>query len=104
MADPVEHGMKDDSDYGAAGWAAVQAAQWLEAKQQFEAALQEADTPAARDGLGLTLWWLNDIHAAHNQRTIAYLGYKNAANIGALPCWRCGWPASRFFSAPTPAR
>jgi ATP/maltotriose-dependent transcriptional regulator MalT len=54
----------------------LQTAHWLEAKQQFEAALQEADMPEARDGLGLTLWWLNDIRAAHEQRAAAYLGYK----------------------------
>jgi len=68
--------MNDMVDHVAAGWAALQAAQWPAAKQQFEAALQEADTPSARDGLGLTLWWLNDIRAAHEQRTAAYLGYK----------------------------
>jgi DNA-binding CsgD family transcriptional regulator len=68
--------MNDEIDHIAAGWAALQTAHWLEAKQQFEAALQEADMPEARDGLGLTLWWLNDIRAAHEQRAAAYLGYK----------------------------
>ena len=68
--------MNDEIDHVAAGWVALQAARWLEAKQQFETALQQADTPEARDGLGLTLWWLNDIRAAHEQRTAAYLGYK----------------------------
>ena len=76
MANQVGRRMKDEPDYIAAGWSALQAAHWLEAKQQFEAALQQGDTPEARDGLGLTLWWLNDIRAAHEQRTAAYLGYK----------------------------
>jgi ATP/maltotriose-dependent transcriptional regulator MalT len=59
-----------------AGKSALAAANWPEAKRQFENALREADTPEARDGLGLALWWLNDISASHEQRTLAYLGYK----------------------------
>ena len=76
MADQVGREMKDEPDYIAAGWAALQTADWLSAKQHFEAALQESDTPAAHDGLGQTLWWLNEIRAAHEQRAAAYLGYK----------------------------
>src|ERR1043165_3106799 len=64
------------SDFIAEGYAALAGAKWKEAKKQFEAALKEADTPEAHDGLGLALWWLNEISASHEQRTQAYLGYK----------------------------
>ena len=36
--------------------------------------------PEARDGLGLALWWLNDIRASHEQRATAYVGYKKQRN------------------------
>ena len=64
-----------------AGQSALKNANWLEARKQFEIALRESDTPEARDGLGLTLWWLNDIPASHEQRTLAYLGYKSNGNL-----------------------
>lgn len=63
------------------GYSALAHAQWVEAKQQFEAALKETDAPEARDGLGLALWWLNDIRGAHEQRTLAYRGYKSNGNL-----------------------
>ncbi len=58
--------------------AALGAADWRQAQALFEQALRLADTPAAHDGLGLALWWLNEIEPAHQQRTQAYLGYKAA--------------------------
>ncbi len=51
-------------------------AKWEEAKKHFESALLDSDSPEARDGLGLALWWLNDISGSHEERTKAYLGYK----------------------------
>ena len=67
---PNEH-----SDSLLAGKSALAKADWREAKKQFEVALQESDSAEARDGLGLALWWLNDISASHEQRTLAYLAY-----------------------------
>jgi ATP/maltotriose-dependent transcriptional regulator MalT len=67
-------------DHIAAGQAALKAANWLEARQQFEAALKSVDSPEAHDGLGLTLWWLNDIGASHEQRAAAYVSYKQRQN------------------------
>lgn len=63
------------------GQSALANAKWEEAKKQFESALLESDSPEARDGLGLALWWLNDISGSHDQRTQAYLGYKANGNI-----------------------
>lgn len=56
-------------------------ANWPEAKKQFEIVLQESDSPEAHDGLGLALWWLNDISASHEQRNLAYLGFKARGNL-----------------------
>jgi ATP/maltotriose-dependent transcriptional regulator MalT len=70
--------------------AALHAAQWQQAKALFEAALAERDTPDAHDGLGLALWWLNEVSAAHEQRTLAYLGYKqrgDAPRAALLAAW-----------------
>ena len=73
--------MDISSNYVSAGQSALQNANWLEAKKQFELALKESDSPEARDGLGLALWWLNDISASHEQRTLAYLGYKTNGDL-----------------------
>lgn len=66
----------DASPELAQGTAALARAQWLEARTAFEAALAQADTPEAHDGLGIALWWLNEIRASHEQRAAAYLAYK----------------------------
>lgn len=58
------------------GYAALRQADWLNAKQCFEQALLEGETPEAYDGLGITCWWLNEIREAHQHRTVAYNGYK----------------------------
>src|SRR5215510_15341891 len=63
------------------GQLALENAKWEEAKKQFENALKESDSPEVHDGLGLALWWLNDISASHEQRTLAYLGYKSSGNL-----------------------
>lgn len=69
------------SGYVSKGQSALANAKWEEAKGQFESALLESDSPEARDGLGLALWWLNDISGSHEQRTQAYLGYKANGNL-----------------------
>lgn len=70
----------------------LRAARWRQAKALFEAALAQDDEPAARDGLGLALWWLNDVSAAHEQRTLAYLGYKRRGNARRA-AWLAAWLA-----------
>jgi DNA-binding NarL/FixJ family response regulator len=74
----------------AAGNAALQRADWSTAQAEFELAIRSSDSPEARDGLGLALWWLNEIDAAHRQRALAYSGYKERGEWGAaarLACW-----------------
>jgi predicted negative regulator of RcsB-dependent stress response len=66
--------------YIAAGQAALTAGDWHGARVAYEASLSEQDSPEARDGLGIALWWLNDIARAHEQKMAAYLGYKQHGN------------------------
>lgn len=69
--------MPDDAaHYLATGQAALANAQWAAAKAAFESALALDDTPEAHDGLGLALWWLNEVSAAHEHRAAAYTAYK----------------------------
>jgi uncharacterized protein HemY len=53
--------MKCTRDPIAAGQVALKAADWHQARACFEAALNERASPEAHDGLGLALWWLNQI-------------------------------------------
>ena len=78
------------SDSLTAAVQAMRAADWDTARNHYESALRQNDSPEARDGLGLALWWLNDIPAAHQQRTLAYNGYKARGDNGRaamLACW-----------------
>lgn len=69
------------TDYVAAGQAALRQADWPTAKRLFSLALQDAHSADAADGLGLALWWLNEVSAAHEQRTQAYLAYKARGDL-----------------------
>lgn len=82
--------MDSEHDLVAAGQAALNTADWLSARACFEVALQRRETPEAHDGLGLALWWLNEIPAAHQHRSTAYLGYKRRGDLrqaAALAAW-----------------
>jgi len=49
-----------------------------------------AITPETFDGLGIALWWLNQIDAAHEQRIAAFVGYKKQGNMrraGFVAAW-----------------
>ena len=39
----------------------LESAQWEAARDAFEAVLREEDSPDARDGLGLALWFLGRV-------------------------------------------
>jgi uncharacterized protein HemY len=64
------------------GRAALAAADWAAARTSFEAALAQAHSPEAHDGLGIALWWLNEITASHQHRTAAYAAYKQRGDLG----------------------
>ncbi|MCL4507615.1 MAG: hypothetical protein M1140_16580, partial [Chloroflexi bacterium] len=82
--------MNDPDNLVGAGWAALQAGDWKDARTRFMKALQAQDDPSAHDGLGIALWWLNEVDAAHEQRTAAYIGYKREgalARAARLAAW-----------------
>lgn len=68
-------------DHLTAAQAALKQAQWPEAKAHFETALKEDDGPEAHDGLGIALWWLNEVSASHQHRTQAYLGCRASGDL-----------------------
>ncbi|HYO49130.1 MAG TPA: hypothetical protein VEW94_04695 [Chloroflexia bacterium] len=51
---------------------------WPGARTHFEAALSMEESAKAHDGLGMALWWLNEIEAAHRHRAIAYVSFKKS--------------------------
>ncbi len=56
----------------------LEAAQWDAARQVFEDSLATADTPDARDGLGLALWFLGHIEDGIGMREQAFEAYARA--------------------------
>lgn len=73
-----------------AGRSGLSNADWSSAKAQFEASLRHKDSPEAHDGLGIALWWLNDISASHHHRTVAYNHYKRNGDwpkAAVIACW-----------------
>jgi len=72
------------------GYAALEKADWLGAKQYFERALTESDDPESYDGMGIACWWLNEIREAHQYRTAAYNAFKamgQTNKAAVLACW-----------------
>lgn len=63
-------------DEAAQGWAALGRGEWKQAQVRFEAALAEADTPEAWEGLAWAAWWLDDIPAIFEARERAYRLYR----------------------------
>ena len=60
------------------GQLALEAARWQEAREAFEAALANKETPDALDGLGLALWFLADVKGGIAARERAVEGYARA--------------------------
>ncbi|MBW7886339.1 MAG: hypothetical protein H3C34_27675, partial [Caldilineaceae bacterium] len=73
-----------------AGQSALKSARWDEARTCFERALRLHDTAEAHDGLGIVLWWLNELVAAHDHRTAACMGFKQQGDLrraGFIAAW-----------------
>jgi DNA-binding NarL/FixJ family response regulator len=65
------------------GAAALREREWTEAREAFEEAVREADTPQAHDGLGLALWWLRDVDGAITHRERAYAVFRARGDVAA---------------------
>jgi LuxR family transcriptional regulator, maltose regulon positive regulatory protein len=49
---------------------------WEEAREAFQAALRDRETPAALEGLSWAVWWLNDADAVFATRELAFQRYR----------------------------
>jgi hypothetical protein len=59
-----------------AGQAALLRAAWQEARDHFETALAQDETPEALEGLGAAAWWLSDVSIVFAARERAYRLYR----------------------------
>jgi LuxR family maltose regulon positive regulatory protein len=67
-----------------AGRAALARGEWEAAREHFEAALTEGETPEALEGLGMAAWWLEDAATTLDARERAYRLYGNRGDrLGA---------------------
>ena len=75
-----QNGAVSDSSL-AAGYAALEAGRWAEARAAFESALAAGESPDACLGLATALWWLGDNHASVAHASRAYALFRQAANV-----------------------
>jgi len=79
----------------ARGDAALSRGAWDEARDAFEAALREQETPAALEGLGLAAWWLDLADTVFDARERAYRLFleqgdrRAAARVATWLAWDC---------------
>ena len=72
------------------GEASLATGDWDAARESFETALLDGESPEAVDGLGRALWWLGDPDGAIEHRERAFTLYKasgNARRAGAIAVW-----------------
>lgn len=65
----------------AAGYAALEAGRWTDARTAFESTLDAGETPDACLGLATALWWLGESNASVGHATRAYALYRQARNV-----------------------
>jgi ATP/maltotriose-dependent transcriptional regulator MalT len=73
----------DGGDHLQEGWEALEAARWDDARVAFEAALTVQETPDARDGLGLALWFLGSVQEGIAARERAFAEYDRGGRADA---------------------
>src|SRR6476660_7012720 len=56
---------------------------WTEAREAFESAIREEETPAALEGLGLASWWLDLAEVVFESRERAYRKFLEADDRAA---------------------
>jgi DNA-binding CsgD family transcriptional regulator len=72
------------------GREALAAGDWEAAREAFQRALKEDDSPEVHDGLARALWWLGDVDGAIDHREAAYTRFRqrgDAAAAGRLALW-----------------
>lgn len=63
------------------GTVALAVGDWTLAKECFAAAVEQAGSPEALDGLGRAEWWLKDVHGAIETRARAHRAFKRAGKV-----------------------
>jgi LuxR family maltose regulon positive regulatory protein len=63
-----------------AGWQALTAGRWEDARAAFAASLREEETAAALEGLGWAAWWLNDVEETFRVRERAYQRFRDSCD------------------------
>jgi len=66
------------AEQGSEGMRLLEAAQWAAARDAFQAALDEGETPEALDGIGLALFFLGDVEDGIAARERAFEAYVEA--------------------------
>ena len=61
---------------------ALQAGDWTRARDGFEAALADEESPDALAGLGTALWWLQEADRSLELRERAYAAYRRRGQRG----------------------
>jgi DNA-binding CsgD family transcriptional regulator len=65
----------------AAGYEALAAGHWDQARDAFAAVVDATDSPEALDGLARALWWLRDARRAVVHRERAYAGFRRDGEL-----------------------
>jgi DNA-binding CsgD family transcriptional regulator len=83
------------ADLIAVGEASLRAGEWTAAREQFQHASEEGESPAALEGLATATWWLNQVDAAIGYRQRAFSLHKKAGRPG--PAGFCAvWIAIQY--------
>jgi DNA-binding NarL/FixJ family response regulator len=72
------------------GWARLRAGRWDQAREAFEAALADGETPEALEGLSWAAWWVDDPDTVFETRERAYRLYKrrgDRASAARMATW-----------------
>ena len=83
------------ADLIAAGEASLRAGDWKAARERFQHASEEGESPAALEGLATAAWWLNQVDAAIGYRHRAFSLHKKEGRSG--PAGFCAvWIAIQY--------
>ena len=74
-----------------AGRDALARGAWEEARESFQAALRDRETPEALEGLSWAAWWLNDPEVVFATRKRPSGGTARKASNAGPRVWRCGF-------------
>ena len=71
----------------AAGFSALKAGRWADARGVFESSLADGEGAEACLGLATALWWLGDSHGSVGHASRAYVLFREVSNVeGAVRC------------------